>query len=403
MHEKHLLVQLATVPVTLWSFFHGQASYMRKRGLDVTAVSSPDEVLDRFGNREGIEVHGVEMQRAISPHRDIVALFELRRLFRRLRPTIVHSHTPKGGLLGTLAARLSGVPVCIYHIHGLRYMGAQGLSRWVLKSMEWVACRFAHKVLCVSPSIVEQAVQDRVCPRRKISTLLGGSYNGVDAANRFNPDMVPADTREGVRRDLGIPMDAPVVGFVGRVVRDKGIVELSTAWTRLREEFPTAHLLIVGPLEPHEPLPPDVEAALREGSRLHMLGEREDTPSLYSAMNNLVLPTYREGLGMTLLEAAAMELPVVATRIPGCVDAVEDGVTGTLVPVRDAKALAEAIRRYLLDPELRKQHGKAGRERVLREFRQEAIWEALYQEYCRLLRERGLPLPQPVEQPACAE
>jgi glycosyltransferase involved in cell wall biosynthesis len=224
--------------------------------------------------------------------------------------------------------------------------------------------------------------------------ILGGSVNGVDANSKFNPARVAAGGRNKVRASYGIPEEALVIGFVARLVRDKGVVELAAAWTALRDEFPNLHLLATGVFEPEDPVPPDVKAMLSSDPRIHLTGWVDEVAPLYPAMDLLVLPTYREGLPVAPLEAAAMELPIVATRIPGCVEAVQDGVTGTLVPVHDAVALGDALRLYLRDPELRRTHGRAGRQRVLTQFRPEAIWEVLYYEYQRLLRANGVPSRQ---------
>jgi glycosyltransferase involved in cell wall biosynthesis len=292
-----------------------------------------------------------------------------------------------------IAATLAGVPVRIYHMRGLPLMTASGLRRRLLWATEAVSCRLAHQVFCVSHSVRQVAVEEGVCLPGKIRVLLGGSGNGVDASGRFNPSRVGPLARAETRTRLGIPADATVIGFVGRLVRDKGIVELAEAWQDVRGGYPDAHLLLVGPWEPQDPVPPDIRARLESDPRVHFAGEDWNTPSLYAAMDLAVLPTYREGFPNVPLEAAAMELPVVATRIPGCVDAVQDGVTGTLVPPRDAATLAAVIRAYVADPFLRRQHGDAARERVQREFRQEALWEAIYGEYVRLLRAKSLPIP----------
>jgi glycosyltransferase involved in cell wall biosynthesis len=386
------LVHITTVPESL-TFFTGQVGYMKARGFDVQAISSPGELLHRFAAAERIAAHAVDMPRRITPVRDLVAVSRLWRRLRRSRPHIVHAHTPKGGLLGMAGAWLARVPVRIYHIHGLPLMTATGPKRHLLKWSERVACALAHQVLCVSRSVREVVIAERLCPPDKIKVLRGGSVNGVDAAQAFNPARLPAGVALEARARHGIPADALVAGFVGRVVRDKGLAELVRAWQGLREEFPGLHLLIVGPFEPQDPLPAGVEAVLRGDPRIHLTGEVWDVPPLYAAMDLVVLPTYREGFGIVAIEAAALGLPVVATRIPGCVDAVQDGVTGTLVPVRDGGALADALRVYLRDPVLRRKHGAAGRERVLREFGQEALWEAVYQEYTRLLGDRGCPVP----------
>ena len=225
--------------------------------------------------------------------------------------------------------------------------------------------------------------------RPKIAVLGSGTINGVDATGQFNPSRFVA-TRAQTRNQLGIPEGASVVGFVGRIVRDKGIIELVQAWKSLSAVLPNLHLLVVGPFESHDPLPAVVSSALQNDPRIHLTGLLDDAAPLYAAMDLVVLPTYREGFPTVALEAAAMALPIVATRVPGCIDAVQDGSTGTLVPTRDPRALTDAIRTYLGDALLRQRHGEAARERVLRDFRPESVWEAHYREYVRLLEQRGL-------------
>lgn len=375
------------------TFLRGQVGYMKERGFELHALSSPGEDLYAFAEREGVEVYASEMPRRITPLRDLAAVRAIARVVRFVQPSIVHAHTPKGGLLGMMGAALARVPVRIYHMRGLPLMTASGPKRLLLRWTEKIACWLAHQVLCNSHSMREAAVAEGVCPPDKIKVLLGGSGNGVDASGRFNPARLAASTRNEVRARFAIPDNATVIGFVGRMVRDKGVVELATAWQRIRERFPTAHLLMVGPFEPQDPVPAEVELTLRSDPRVHLVGMDWDTPPLYAAMDLVALPTYREGFPNVPLEAAAMELPVVATDIPGCVDAVGRGETGLLVPARDADALASALELYLAEADLRRRHGLAGRDRVLCEFRQEAIWEAIYDEYVRLLREKSLPEP----------
>jgi glycosyltransferase involved in cell wall biosynthesis len=391
------LLHITTVSMSL-TFLRGQIGFMRRRGLDVSVISSPGAELAEIAQAEGAGTVAVPMRRQITPLQDVAAMVALVAAIRRLRPTIVHAHTPKGGLLGMIAAALCRVPVRIYHMRGLPLMGARGWKRQLLRVTERVACGLAHEVICVSHSVRTEAVDAGLCPPGRIRVLLGGSGNGVDARGRFDPARQGDVVRRRVRTGLGVSDGDVVLGFVGRIVRDKGVVELVAAWQELRREHPEAHLLLVGPFEPQDPLLPEVEAVLHADERVHLAGMTWDTPPLYAAMDLVVLPTYREGFPNVPLEAAAMELPVVATRIPGCVDAVVEGETGLLVEPRDAADLAAAIRRYLADPALRREHGRAGRRRVLRDFRPAGIWEAIFDEYVRLLRARGLPLPRPADE-----
>ncbi|HEU0068087.1 MAG TPA: glycosyltransferase family 4 protein [Nitrospiraceae bacterium] len=391
------LVHIMTVPYS-FTFIKGQVGYMKAQGFEVYGLSSPGELLSRFSENEGIPVHEVEMTKRITPIRDIIALVKIWRWLRRVQPDIVHAHTPKGGFLGMLGAWLARVPVRIYHVRGLRFVTTTGWKRKLLMQIEKWSCRFAQEVVCVSASVRTQAVDFGLCPAGKIKVLGGGSGNGVDSTNRFNLSKLEASSRVQTRSKYDIPVDAIVLGFVGRIVWSKGIVELSEAWCSLREEFQSLHLLMVGGAEAEDPIPTQVDQLLRGDPRVHLIGEEWNTPPLYAAMDMVVLPTYREGFPNVLLEAAAMSLPVVATSVPGCVDAVKDGVTGTLVPPYDSQKLAGAIRSYLKDPELKRRHGSAARERVVCEFRQETIWHALHQEYIQcLLREKlEPPLSRPI-------
>jgi glycosyltransferase involved in cell wall biosynthesis len=287
-----------------------------------------------------------------------------------------------------IAASLAAVPVRIYHVHGLRFTTARGLSRRVLRLTERVTCALATRVLCVSRSVADLALSDGVAPPDRTAVLLGGSINGVDATGRFRAPSL--EEVAAARAALGIPASARVVGFVGRLVREKGLVELWRAWGTLRDELPDLRLVMVGPVEPQDPIPREVLASLSGDPRVLMAGLQWDTPRYFRAFDVLALPTYREGFPVVPLEAAAMRLPVVATRVPGCVDAIVDGVTGTLVPARDAAALTAALRAYLVDPELRRRHGDAARARVVREFDQERIWSALHLEYLEQAAQAGL-------------
>jgi glycosyltransferase involved in cell wall biosynthesis len=387
------LVHIMTVPQSLNNFLRGQVQFVEDRGFEIEAIASPGEWLPKFADRDHVVVHAVDMPRAISPLGDLRAIARLYRVLRQIRPDIVQSGTSKGGLLGTVAAWLARTPVRIYHIRGMPFMTETGKKRHLLKWTEKLSCRLAHGVLCVSHSIRDVAIEEGICPPEKIVVLMGGSGNGVDARGRYSPARRPANERAHVRQQLGIPDDAPVLGFIGRLIRIKGVIELVAMWTSIRQAYPDAHLIAVGPSEDHDSLPENIMTTLRNDPRVHLTDSVFDAAPYYSAIDVLVFPTYREGLPNVLLEGAAMEVASVATDVPGCVDVIINGKTGTLVPLGDVPALDSAVGRYLDNPELRRRHGRAAREHVLREFRQEAIWEALVDEYRRLLQARGLPVP----------
>lgn len=348
---------------------------MAAHGVEVHLVASPDaDALSAFAAAEGAIPHAIPMTRAMTPFADARALWQLWRLLAALGPDVVQAGTPKGGFLGTLAAFANRVPVRIYHMHGIRGMTARGWKRRILMTTEWLACRLSTQVLCVSASTRQTAIQAGLCPPSKVVVLGAGSCNGVDAGERFDPGRFDRGARAEQRTRLEIPIDAPVVGFVGRVVREKGIVELAEAWSSLAQTFPDLHLIVVGPLEAEDPVPGAVIKALRDHPRVRFVSAVSDPAPYYAMMDVVTLPTYREGLPNVPLEAASMALPVVATRVTGCVDAIIDGQTGTLVPPGQAAPLAEALAAYLRDPQLRQRHGAAGRERVLRDFAPKDVW-----------------------------
>jgi glycosyltransferase involved in cell wall biosynthesis len=375
------LVHITTVPESL-GFVAGQIDWLKTRGWEVHAISSPGDLLDRFGAQHDIPVYGVPMARAITPFADMRSIGEVSRLLTRLAPDIVHSHTPKGGMIGMMAARAAHVPHKVYQMRGLLTLTASGKRKALLAAAETMTCGLADVVICQSRSLRKIAVDEGLVESARATVLLSGS-NGVDS-ERF--DATKFD-RDALRESHGIPQDAVVAGFVGRLVGDKGIVELAEAWSRVSNRLPNAHLLVVGPFEERDPVPAKTRRQLENDPRVHMVGFTHDTAPFYAMMDVLMLPSYREGFPNVPLEAAAMGLPVIATDVIGCIDAVQHGVTGTLVPPRDTQLLEFALEDYLSDPELRRRHGDAGRARILRDFAPENIWEAGLQLYQSLLHQ----------------
>lgn len=379
------LIQVTTVPDSL-AFFYGHISFLQAHGFRVQAVTSPGPLDKPLGVRGQIQIYRIPMSRSLSPLRDLVALCRLWWLFRTLKPDIVHSHTPKAGLLGTLAARISGVPVVFLSVFGLPQMTQNGIMRYILNVSTWLACFVAHRVWCDSFSIRDYLAQHRLCKIRKIFVLGHGSVNGVDAQNVFSPILHGAAAGAEIRAKYGIPPAALVLGFVGRIVGDKGMRELAGAWRNLREQYINVHLIIVGKFESQDPLSLADEQLFQTDSRIHITGYQNNVAPYYAAMDIFTMPSYREGFGIANIEAAAMALPVVSTLIPGCIDSVQDGRTGTLVLPRDVKTLTTALQSYMDDSELRHKHGQEGRARVLRDFVPVTIQMGLSQEYLRLLQ-----------------
>lgn len=389
--EPRLLV-LVTSALSL-NLLRGQLRFFREAGFDVTVACSPDPFLESFAREERVRAEAIPMSREIDPLRDVISLWRIWKCILRYRPTITSVSTPKAGLLGGIAAWLSRVPCRVYVLRGLRGETSRGARRWFLFFFERLACRMAHHVICVSESLREQAIGCGVVAPDRAIVLGKGSSNGVDVS-RFAPTPERLRQAAALRTCLGIPHDAAVVGFVGRFTRDKGIRDLLQAFSCLRQSVSELRLLLVGEFEKGDAVSGIIRNQIFADPQIICTGFVSDPAPYYDVMDILALPSHREGFPNAVLEAHAAGKPVVGARATGTVDAVSDGINGILVPVGDARSLAEGIADLLRHPQLAREMGRTGRKRVEREFRPQRIWAALLEEYSRLLYERGLPAPR---------
>ena len=381
------VIVMTTVPETLEAFFQCQLRSLAEAGFEVHAVSSPGAGLNALGGISGVTVHAIPMERKPHPVKDCVSLLRLIRLFRRVRPHIVHAHTPKAGLLGMTAAKVARVPARLYTVHGLPLLTRSGLLRRVLKAAERMSARLATRTYSVSQSVRQLMIEMKLCSADRVSVLGDGSCAGVDL-NRFNADADWSLKRMAVRSALNIPRDAVLVSFVGRLARDKGIGVLAAAWPGLARELPHLHLLLAGDPDRTDPLPASLfEQLLAHGERVHLTGSiaGPEVPAIYAASDIFVLPTFREGLSQVALEAGAMGVPIVSCQVSG-LDAVQDGVTGLLVPPGNPVALANAIASLATNPEFRNRLGVAAKKHVRDHYSEERVNRMWMSEYQLLVR-----------------
>src|SRR5260370_3964865 len=362
-------------------FLQGQLQFFRGKGFDVT-VLCPERRKDEWEveRAEGSPTIEVPMEREIGPFRDLGSLWRLWRIMRTLRPTVTNVGHPNAGLLGGFAAWLNRVPCRFYTLHGLRFETTKGLRRRLLIYAERLACRFAHRVICVSQSVRERAIAFGLTDRDRTFILGYGSCNGVNASHFAATPETMARAAE-LRQQLGIPTQAPVVLFVGRLTRDKGVPELMEAFSQLIQRFPELRLLLVGSFEDGDPLPATTPTPMPPHPQVIFAGAVQNTAPYYSIADFLVLPSHREGLPTVVLEAQAAGKPVLGAAAPRIVDVISDGETGLLFPVGDVPALAEVMAKLITDKPLANKLGLAGQEQVKRKFRQERVWEELYRAY----------------------
>lgn len=360
---------IVTAEVTATTFYRGYLAYLRRSGWDVSLISSSEGNLEKFGRSEGIMVHEVPMRRDPSPVNDVISLIRLARTIWSIKPDAVVTATPKAGLLGTLAARLTRVPVRVYQLWGIRFETEKGPKRSVLKLLESLSVRFSTQVVANSESLARRAAELGLLGRKPIVVLGPGSSHGVDL-ERFSSDAeippLDAETTQFISADP----KAIVVGFVGRVHPDKGIETLLEALAICAQEGMEVRLLVVGAFESHAVVSQVRGSAIR--SRL--VGPVSDTRPYLQAMDIHCLPTRREGFPNVVLEAGAMGLVTIASDATGAVDSVVDGETGLIFRTDDAKGLARAIRRLTEDRELRMRLGEQARSDVAARFGKETIW-----------------------------
>ncbi len=388
MDRERVKVLCAVTSSLSLILLRGQLTYLTQEGFSPIALCNPGEEVQELQERESIPVFTIPMERNIAPLRDFVSLLRITKLLRQLRPTICNAGTPKAGLLVGIGAWFMRIPCRAYTLRGLRLETATGLKRRVLLLTERIACACAHQVICVSPSLREQAVHLGLVRREKTVVLGSGSSNGIDPS-AFEPTPSRLEDVNRIRLELGLDGEQQVIGYVGRLTCDKGIRELLCAFKQIRESFPRAVLLLIGNYDRDSPPPPEVRTMIEALSGIIRVEFTSEIASYYLLMDVFVLPTYREGFPNTVLEAQAAGRPVITTQATGAIDSVSHGVTGLAVPVGDSASLADALLMLLSDPVRSREMGMAGRDLVHREFRREVIWGSLASLYQEMLIRRG--------------
>jgi glycosyltransferase involved in cell wall biosynthesis len=382
--EPIRVAHVTTSDFTLRLLLLNQLRTLGSQGYEIYGISAagPDVPALRAA---GVEHIAIPTSRRFDPLGDLRALFHLWRAMRREQFSIVHTHTPKAGLLGQYAALLAGVPLRMHTIHGLYFPGQMHpRTRFAYVLLERITMAFSHRNFCQSPEDMPVAIGEKICPPERLE-LIG---NGIDI-RAFDPALQPREKRSSTRKSLGLAEDDLVVGVVARLVAEKGYREMFRVVEMLRERERRARFIFVGGFDPSksDAIPLDTLACLGIDDVAQFLGYRLDVPDLYAIMDVHVLPSHREGFPRAPMEASAMGIPSVVTNIRGCRQTVEDGVTGRIVPARNPDALADAIQELLLDPEKRRSFGAAARAKALKEFDEQAVFQRIMAAYERLLNE----------------
>jgi glycosyltransferase involved in cell wall biosynthesis len=387
---KKKLIRITTVPISLDKLLEGQLSFMNNY-YKVIAVSSNNEELCKIGLKEGVEINTIEFTREITPLKDLTSFLNLYRFLKKEKPFIIHTHTPKAGVIGMLASWLVRVPIRLHTVAGLPLLEATGLKRILLNFIEKITYGCATKVYPNSNGLKKIILSHNFARATKLKVLANGSSNGINT-HYFNPKLFSQEKNQALKKQLGISKNDVVFIFVGRLVGDKGINELVAAFKKL-ESFPLLRgvggvlsnnykLLLVGLLETDlDPLKKETLQEIEQNTGIISVGYQNDVRPYFSISDVLVFPSYREGFPNVVMQAGAMGLPSIVTNINGCNEIIEEGVNGWMIPVKDEGAILKAMQSCLLNEEGFLKAKKNARKMITNRYEQKVVWEAILEEY----------------------
>ena len=376
------ILRVTTVPGSLNTFCHGLLRELQEQdGYEVVAVSSPGDAMREIEEREGVRTVAVPMERHISPLKDLKSLFGLIRVFRREKPAMVHSMTPKAGLLSMMGAWVCRVPVRVHTFTGLVFPTATGLTQKILILTDRITCACATHIVPEGEGVKNDLVNFRIT-KKPLKVLGHGNVRGIDLAH-YNPELPEVKAESARIRKPGVFTFV----FIGRLVRDKGINELVEAFERLNKEYPNTRLLLVGRQEPElDPLKPETIAKIDNDKNIEAVGQQSDVRPWLAASNAFVFPSYREGFPNVVIEAGAMGLPSIVTDINGSREIIIEGKNGTIIPPRDADALYMALKSFLGHPDKCTQMASNGRPLVTSRYEQSYVRKCLKEYYREILQ-----------------
>jgi glycosyltransferase involved in cell wall biosynthesis len=377
---KNKLVRITTVPLSLDLLLSGQLNYM-KSFYEVTAVSSDGDYLKKIGSKENVKTFTIEMSRKITPMHDLVAVVKLFIFLKKERPLIVHSHTPKAGVLSMIASKCAGVPIRLHTVGGLPLMETKGFKRNILESVEKLTYSCATMVYPNSKGLYDFIVANKFTHQGKLKIISNGSTNGINT-NHFAPEQVSKSLQEILKIKLEIQKEDFVFVYVGRLVGDKGINEVVQAFKKIIKKNLSVKLLLVGMYEKDlDPLDELTHEEINSNKNILFAGFQKDIRPYLAISNALVFPSYREGFPNVVLQAGAMGLPSIVSDINGCNEIIIDGKNGIIIPVKNSQAIEKAVLRMIYEKDFFISLKSNARHMITSRFDQNLIWESILEEY----------------------
>ena len=381
---KPKLFRIATVPMSLNLLLKGQLEFLNKH-FQVTAISGEGEDLQTVANRERVKVHAIEMHRHISLFQDLKSFWQLFQYFKKEKPTIIHSITPKAGLLSMMAGKLAGVPIRMHTFTGLIFPHKYGYMKRTLIIMDKILCRCATHVYPEGKGVKEDLQRHNIT-NKPLKIIANGNVNGVDL-DYYHPEAISEEGKKKLRAFLQIKEDDFVFVFVGRLVIDKGLRELVKAFDAISKNHKKVKLILMGPKEnAHNPKKRAMFHTINQNQKIITVGFQDDVRPYYAVSNVLMLPSYREGFPNAVLQAGAMGLPSIVSDISGCNEIIQQNENGIIIPPKNQEELEKAMVKLIEDHELRCRLKENARAMVTTRFDKNLVWEELKKEYNRLLQ-----------------
>jgi glycosyltransferase involved in cell wall biosynthesis len=376
-----IIFRITTVPLSLQKLITGQLPYMRSKGFEPVMVSAAGPESEAVVKEQESPLIEIGLTRKITPVQDLKALWQFYRLCKKHKPAIVHSHTPKAGIIGMLGAKLAGVPVRLHTVAGLPLMETQGKTRQVLEGVEKLTYACATKVYPNSTVLKEFILQSRFCGPEKVKVIGNGSSNGINTTF-FSREQLEASKVGKLKTQLGIAPSDFVFVFIGRLVKDKGIQELVTAFKKLQPEYPQVKLLLVGPFEQHlDPIDDAILQEIENNPAILSVGFQHDVRPYLAISNALAFPSYREGFPNVPMQAGCFHLPSIVTDINGCNEIIRQGENGLIVSAKSMEELYAAMLTFITDKEKFAYMQSQARQMIVERYEQTHFWELLLQEY----------------------
>ena len=382
--KKNTIVRITTIPLSLEKLLGDQLQFINNY-FNVTAISSDKERLEEYGKSQSINTHHIEMTRKITPIQDLKCLIKLFIFLKKNKPLIVHSHTPKAGIIAMLSSYLANIPIRMHTVAGLPLLEEKGIKRVVLNFIEKLTYRCSTNVYPNSSGLKNIILENKFTKINKLTIIANGSSNGIDTSY-FNPELFSKEKQQTLRRNLKIRNDDFVFIFVGRIVGDKGINELVEAFEKLSKDNSKVKLLLVGQYEDNlDPLKKQTKFIINNNEQIVSVGYQNDVRPYFSIADSLVFPSYREGFPNVVMQAGAMGLCSIVSNINGCNEIIENNKNGIIIPVKDTNEIHDAMIKICYDKNLFMKLKLNSRSLIKKRYQRELIWTSLLKEYNNLL------------------